>query len=77
MSGWAGGLWGCRHGHGPSLPTVWVLVERPTGICRRLSGGSQAHETQSGVPGPAVGSALNPTALRAPACRVHQARLNT
>ena len=26
-----------------SFLTVWVLVEWPTGICRRLSGGSQAH----------------------------------
>lgn len=29
MSGWAGGPRGCRHSHGPSLLTVWVLVERP------------------------------------------------
>ena len=49
----------------------------PTGICCWLSAGSQAHETQSGVPGPAMGSTRNLTAPRAPACHVHQARLNT
>lgn len=77
VSGWTGGLRDCRHSHGPPLLTVWVLMERPTGICGWLSAGSQAHETQSGVPGPAMGSTRNLTAPRAPACHVHQARLNT
>ena len=74
LGGWPQG---CRRSHGPSLLTGWVLVERPTGICRRLSGGSQAHETQSGVPGLAMGSTRSLTAPRAPACHVHHALLNT